>query len=320
MPTGKRLIVWAEPGQETLVREAIDRSGLTLAAVGSEEPSAAAGLSRSLAVEPAGNLRSAIQRTDVDLLWLATARPMDSSQRRLLRETGLPTASCQPIPATCQEVLADPAEARTARFVPLFRQSPGFSTACEALAEFGPPQTAALHLASGPGQGTLLARLFDALDLFRGLLGEALTMDAALAAAQGRVPETLGAMKGHMTLNTRFPGGGCGCALVSDAGGGWCRRLTLLGSGGRLQIEDRGFLWTSPDGRTIDSHRQEQLSPGELVGLQLRRLLGHPPTGEPTEPASAYPTILAMCETALLSCRTGQTESPSKLREMLSRP
>ena len=320
MPTGKRLIVWAEPGQETLVREAIDRSGLTLAAVGSDEPSAAAGLSRSLAVEPAGNLRSAIQRTDVDLLWLATARPMDSSQRRLLRETGLPTASCQPIPATCQEVLADPAEARTAWFVPLFRQSPGFSTACEALADFGPPQTAALHLASGPGQGTLLARLFDALDLFRGLLGEEQTMDAALAAAQGRVPETLGAMKGHMTLNTRFPGGGCGCALVSDAGGGWCRQLTLLGSGGRLQIEDRGFLWTSPDGRTIDSHRQEHLSPGELVGLQLRRLLGHPPTGEPTEPASAYPIILAMCETALLSCRTGQTESPAKLREMLSRP
>ena len=101
---------------------------------------------------------------------------------------------------------------------------------------------------------------------------------------------------------TRTPG-----AAVRWAGGG--------GRGGR---HERGLAWIAPDGRTSDGNRGKRTpSPGELVARQVRRLLeGRDRISPPPDTAR----ILALCETARISARTGSPETPDKVIEMLKRP
>jgi hypothetical protein len=174
-----------------------------------------------------------------------------------------------------------------------------------------------VFLRSGPGQGTLFARLFDAMDLVFTLCGVVETMDAALATPLPGVPDTLAGLHGHLTLNMRFPGNRCACVAVSDRAGAWFRGVTVLGDGGCLRINDSGFDWIAPDADVLESHHDDRiLSVGELVGEQISRLLKRLDVNE-APPDNAR--LLALCEAARLSCRTGQGEAPRKMFEMMKR-
>ena len=105
------------------------------------------------------------------------------------------------------DLIMDPLEAATATFVPLMRRSPGYRAALETIEEFGQRQLIDIAVGSGPGQGTLFARLFDAMDLLETLCGPAEGIDAALAAPPTSFPESLADLRGHMTLNVRFAKG-----------------------------------------------------------------------------------------------------------------
>ena len=318
MSSTVRLIAWIEPGQEELIRDAVKCGGFELAAVGSYDTAAGVRLSESLETNRVATLREAVLQDDAGLLWLAAGRRIEPDERRLIREAGLLTITSEPMPGSVAEVLSDSREAVTARFVPLMRQSPGYRAAREVFEQFGQRQCVNIFLGSAPGQGSLFARLFDAMDLAQTLCGSIEMLDAALCGEMSGVPETLGGLHGHLTLNMRFSDNRCACAAVSDQAGGWFRAITLLGEGGCVRIEDDGFNWTAPDGHTIDSHREPQLlSPGELVAMQVRRLLDHL---DATDPPPDEAGILTLCEAARLSCRTGQGEVPRKMLEMLRRP
>ena len=91
-----------------------------------------------------------------------------------------------------------------------------------------------------------------------------------------------------------------------------------MAEGGCLRLDDAGFEWTSQDGDILDSHREKKtLNPGQLIAIQTMRLLDKQSTSEPP-PDNAK--LLAVCEAARLSCRTGQGEAPRRMLEMLSRP
>jgi predicted dehydrogenase len=155
------------------------------------------------------------------------------------------------------------------------------------------------------------------MDLVFTLCGVVETMDAALATPLARVPDLLAGLHGHLTLNMRFPGHYCACVAVSDRAGAWFRGVTVLGDGGCLRINDGGFDWLAPDGRLLDSHHEERnLTAGELIGEQIKRMLGGLDTNE-VPPDNAR--LLALCEAARLSCRTGQGEAPRKMFEMMKR-
>ena len=313
-----RLIVWAEPGQAALVREAIEDGPLHLAAVGSPATAAGTRLSEALAADRATTLREAILRDDVDLLWLASPQRIDTDERRLLRAARANAITTEPLPASAADVLADPDEAATARFVLLMRQSPGYRAAADVFETFGERCAANIVLGCGPGQGTLFARLFDAMDLAEALCGRIEQVHAALWRPLGGVPETLDGLTGTLTANLRFRFNHCAAVTVSDCAGAWLRRIVLLGTKGCLHIDDGGFQWIAPDGRQVDTHREKRaLSPGQLVADQVRRML----TAQPgTDPPPDTARLLALCEAARLSARTGGPETPDKVIEMLRRP
>ena len=88
----------------------------------------------------------------------------------------------------------------------------------------------------------------------------------------------------------------------------------MLTDDGSLHLTDSGCGWSGDDGE-IHEHAPTPVSAGVLVGRQIKRLrenLKHP------DPPPNYPRLLALCEAARLSCRTGQSESPSRMLAMLS--
>jgi len=320
MPDRPRLIAWVERGQEKLLTDAMKEARLMLTAVGSPSSSTADAMSKSFSVARVDDLRQAIQQEEVDLLWLAAPERLAADERRLIREVGKATISSEPRPVAIADLLMNPREADTAHFVPLFRRSPGYRSAMDAVEEFAPPQCVVVSFACGAGEGTLFARLFDAMDVLEALCGEVEGIDAALAGPLVGVPDSLEDLHGHMTINVRFADNCCAGVSVSDCAGSWHRQVTLFGGKGRLRITDTGDESIGADGRLLNAHNDERsLTPGMLVGMDITRLLENreaPATAPPPNTAR----LLALCEAARLSCRTKQGETPGKLLEMLSKP
>lgn len=317
MSDSARLIVWAHVDQLMLIKDMLRKTKAELVAVGSPQSADAAELAENLKTERLSNLREAILHEKANLLWLAAPARLEVDERRLLREVDITTISSEPRPGSISELTDDPDEAVTARFVPLMRQSPGFRAAQEVFDQLGPRQCVNVSMRSGVGQGTLFARLFDAIDMIDTLCGDAELIDASLAGPLGAIPESLAGLHGHMTLNMRFSNNCCLCVALSDCAGLWFRGVTILAEGGCLRLDDAGFEWTSQDGDILDSHREKKaLNPGQLIAIDTMRIIEKQSAAEPP-PDNAK--LLAVCEAARLSCRTGQGEAPRRMLEMLSR-
>lgn len=318
MAAPQRVIVWAEPAQERLIRDAIDAADLELIAVGGTTPVAAARVAELFNVPAVMDLRAAVQREDVDSLWLAAAEPVDASFCAMLKERQIACFTSMPPAVSLADLISGEIDAGLVQLAPMMRRSPGFRAAESVLGSFGEIECAAVEFRSGAGEGALLTRLCDAFDVTTRLLGEAAALDAASFTPPGGSADSLAALRGHMTTNLRARGPGCAAVLVSDRGGGWLRRITVLGPAGSLVIDDAGFTWQGVRGEPIDAQRIEPVpSPGELIGRQIRRTLDHL---DVDLPPLDLPRLLALAEAARLSCRTGQPEAPARMLEILGRP
>jgi len=226
-----------------------------------------------------------------------------------------------------------------ASLVPLMRASRAMRDAADVLEQFGQVRTVLVECWCRAGQGTLGARLFDAMDCIVSLLGVPEQVDAtyvwpvsghALHAAAG---ESLRGLEGDLTANMRFAGGRAAAVALSDRASRWSRSVTILGDGGRLRISDDGvsgdgigpggFVWLSADGQTVDASRpvrrkrgQEDRPDEALVDAladQLARILD---PRAPVPGATDYPGVLAAGGAALLSARTGESESSETILRM----
>jgi predicted dehydrogenase len=311
-------LVCGQADQEQLIRDAAKAASLSIVAAASIEAAGAADLAKALGAERVDDIRQAAHREGLDLIWLADPRPVESDTLRRVRDAGIRTITSEPQFGLISDLQADTSRTGWPTFVPAMRRSPGFRAAVEALPQFGQAQCVNVFFRSGPGQGSLFARLFDAMDVITSLCDQTQAINAALAGPLNTVPEHPEGLHGHMTVNMRFKSNRCACAALSDSAGSWFRGVTVLGEGGCLRISDGGFDWIGPAGNTIDSlHSHTSLPPGELVGMQIARALEDKDAGEPPPDIAG---LLSLCEAARLSCLTGQDESPGKLMEMMSRP
>lgn len=206
--------------------------------------------------------------------------------------------------------------------------SPAFRLVSEVRESFGSIRSLNVQSWGSTAEGSLGAHLYAALDLVRSLLGEPETIDAACAvlsagkAVRAMPGESLRDLHGDMTANLRFADGRAAGLSVSDQGGRWERAATLLGEKGRVRVFDDGFEWIGLNGTTVDETKPKRArkgvsSPSAAVAVfadGLSRLLE---PGTPDAGPSNHATILTLCQTALLSARTGQSESPSTIRRMV---
>ncbi|MCH2144967.1 MAG: hypothetical protein MK082_07450 [Phycisphaerales bacterium] len=211
-----------------------------------------------------------------------------------------------------------------------FIRSPGFMAVEQILESFGP--IASVHVTSqcGSGQGTLFARLYDAMRVLEHLCGGVEMVDAMLVgpnAAQSNepahahvdaIPDDLPDLTGHIGVLVRHAPRALATISASDQGC-WHRAVHLNGPGGTLQVDEAGVAWTDPSGAQVESHAGLTGSfehACSQLGSEFRDLVSTPrrlPAAELSK--EAY----SACEAVRLSCRTRAPESTDLIRHVLDR-
>ena len=274
-----RLLVWARPGQESIIREAVDVAGVDLAGVMADTNDEASTLSAALDAERVTDLRSAVHGGEFDILWLATSSPLAPDQRRLLRASPLLVVTTEPRPGALDALLEDANEGQAFHVLPLLRRSAGYRAARQGLADLASPHAMLISMRCPSHAGSLFARLYDAFDILDRHGAEIEVVSAAIASprqppgATGQdVPDSLMSLHGHMTVNVRFAENRCAGLVLSNVAETWFRGLTMLSTDGCVRVTD---LECDLPGEAPPKSRRRPAppTPGSLIGSHLRRVL-----------------------------------------------
>ncbi len=334
-------LVWLGHDQAEVVRAVAGRTGLRVVEAGSPTdpgPASVSPLGFDDA-QPFTDLRQALATTSASLVLLARglhAAPDEGSAGmepseliRLCRARRLRELTWEPLFAGLSEPSpADDADAFV-RFIPYFSESRAFGAARDVLIAFGPARTLSVALRCGRGQGSVAARLLDAMQLVHSLLGSPDSIDAAAVtrvAPSGvhmAPAESLAALRGDLTANLRFAGARAASISLSDRAGRWFRGVSVIGERGCIRLDESGFEHIDPSGAVVDhstirgkkAETPARVDAGAVSAFadQISRALDpHVPRPEPFDTGA----VMAMCEAALLSARTGQPESPATVLRM----
>jgi hypothetical protein len=308
------------------------------------EPTHTGQVARALGCDTCNDLRSALTTLPVDMVYIAAAGEFghrdldhDLNALQMARSRAVPVATSDPIPAAAMELggtrwmdaLHNGTLAELVRFVPRTRRTRTADELHAALETFGVPRTCSLRLFGPSTLAGLGARLFDAMDMVRTLMGVPEIIDACyVAPAKGRgvhqLPgESLRHLEGDLTVHLRFSDGRSATAHLSDQAPATAFDMRILGAEGILSLTPERLTWRHPDGEVDQTlippndaiPAANGTDPGEAALItQLNNLCaGVGPTHAPID----YPSVLSMAHAALLSCRTGQGESPDTIRRLI---
>ncbi len=368
------MIAWLEPHQVGLLRAIALKADLAIVGAGSPSRGQSTTVATMLGCDTIDDLRQALVEPRATVLLVLTRPDLDFAQ---LAPTTMKIATLEPIPDSALAPVAgdwSPAstgpKATPVHFMPLVRFSEPVRAASELLTTFGEISALAHESLCQPGEGSLGARLFAAMDLVHLLVGEPDTIDAAFVptsvpgAAPSQPGETLGGLHGTITANMRFVGQRSAAIVASNQAGRWNNTTTLIGAGGRMRLFDDGFEWIDPAGKKLDEMRPKRgrapaaprTTAAKATGKRGGRAAASSKAGSPDvpvmeaefavpagaqshsplciaaiasslrrlldntlfpEPPADITAALAMGQAALLSCRTGQPESPATIRRML---
>jgi len=302
-----KIIAWADANQFPVLERAMMSGLIDVIGIGSPDPDEGISLSKAMKIEQLKDLRSALHGTDHDIAWIAARDALDAAARSAIRTSTRPVATSTLPPDPVLELLAEPDDGLPAHLVPMMRQSPGFIAATGALDVFGRIECVHISMTSGQEQSSPWARLYDAMDIILHMLGEPDEVFAAHAGPRPLKADGLAGLAGHFSVAARFPNQATATIVVSDGGGSWDRRMLVLGDEGRLIVNDHAAEWTHVEGNKDESGSagEEPAGAGDLVAQQLKRIVED--VMEP-EPPGTRGRVLKLCESARISCLTGQAE------------
>jgi hypothetical protein len=280
------LVVWIAPEQAELLREVVSASKMKLVAIGTTNQSDLPALGDAFKVETCSDIRSLATTYDDAILWIAEPQAYEVSLSEVLRHRPLQTVTTTPLSGSMDALVDEAGKTPAAKFIPLMRRSASYSEAQDDIEQFGQPISAHCTMTCSSVEGTLWARLFDAMDFIHGLFGPPEVVQAFLHS--NRVPEEPSDLRGHMSVNLQFQHNRVATLLLSDQSS-WKRETLMIN-------EDHSL--TFGDGET---------TPAKLIADSIHSC--------ETTSADA-PRVLALCEAARLSCLTGASERPSRVLEM----
>ncbi len=323
------LIVWSDAERDDTVRAVIERTELPVVGIGGPPgDDAPRQLAEQTGHRPFDDLRAACASAGDACVLIAApadAAPIPDPRR---------VVSLFPIPSRVADLGAGSSAAREdpgsdARLAPCLRCSYAMRAGTEIIEAFGPVRSMAMRSLGSPDAGSLGARLLDAMDMLRFLCGEPELIDGAYSPGErsrlvhGAAPERLDRLSGDMTINARFADGRGACLALSDrAPRGLETHLVALGSSGRLDVTPFALCWTAPDGSVTDrieapSDLEVSDPMGVLVACIVEQLSRATMHADGLDALRGYGAALAMSEAALLSARTGESESPSTILRMV---
>lgn len=337
-----RTIVWLERSQVELMSAVRAASGLEVVGAGSPVKGQSAAVADALGTAAVTDLRAVLATGECELVLIGAPGLFgtdadDASALAQARARRVRVATLEPIPACALDLgapqwaggraAARPVDA--VRFIPLTRTGAAFRQVEQVLDDFGPIQSVVIEMWSRQEEGSLGARLFDALDLVVALLGEPETVDAVWSAGQEAAGpasppgQSLRDLHGDLVALLRFGDGRQATLAASDRGGRWNRNVTLLGGGGRLRVYDDGFEWIGPAGVRVDSsrsataRRDQSPSPPHAVAAMADALDRWLDPAQPESGVVNHEAVHVVAQAALLSARTRHAESPEAIRRMV---
>lgn len=340
---GIRTVVWMEPGQAGLVGDVAARAGLAVIGVGMPRGASRAEVGEIVGLNEAvgfDDIRHATATIEADLVVLASLASSgdggpDAELVQQCRERGMVVATLSPVPwSTAEQAgliksagVAGPARAE---FVPLLWRVRSMANTREALGHFGAVRTMSVSMRCARREGALGARLYDAMHFVHAVMGVPETIDAAAVTLSGASgvhlapADNLVELQGELTANLRFGAGRSATLSLSDRVGGWFRGGTIIGEHGCIRFDERGFEHVDWNGVVVDESPPkpkpgtrkkavEAPSAGLMISDQIARMMDvRAAVLEPFDEIN----VLAMCEAAVLSARTGQGESPETILRM----
>ncbi|MBC8308974.1 MAG: hypothetical protein ISR75_01800 [Phycisphaerales bacterium] len=281
-----RLIAWIAPSQAKLVKQVAKAANLKLEAVGTSNQSDLPELGETLKVETCSDIRSLATNHDEAILWVAEPSAYEVSICELLRHRKMQTVTTTPLSGSIDELVNESGKPPAAKFVPLMRRSASYGEASDDIEQFGLANSAHCTMTCSEVEGTLWSRLFDAMDCINHLFGTPEVVQAFLHST--KVPDEPSDLRGHMTVNLQFAQQRIATLLLSDQST-WKREIQMIGVNHTITFSD-----------------------GDATLAQ--RIADGIHSSEPT--MANAPRVLALCESARLSCLTGTVEQPNRVLEM----
>jgi hypothetical protein len=282
----KPLVAWILPHQVTLAKDVAKAANLKLVAVGTSDQTNLSDLGATLKTETCDDIRLMSTEYEDATFWIAEPTAYDISLCELLRNREMPTVTTTPLSGSMDELVAESGKTPAAKYIPLFRRSTCFGEATDNIEQFGLALSAHCTMTCSDVEGTLWARLFDAMDCINNLFGTPEIVQAFLYSS--KVPDEPSDLLGHMTVNLQFQQQRCATLLLSDQSS-WKREMQMIGSEHSITFGD------------------DNASPAQLIADGIH-------SSEAT--MADAPRVLALCEAARLSCLTGASEQPSRVLEM----
>lgn len=341
MDGSRKAVVWLGPEQVGLARAVARAAELEIVGAGSAAKGMSGHVAAELGTKQVDDLRAALATAACDLVWIAAPGAFgagsgheDASAVARAHGRGVKIASLEPIPGAALDLVsgawtAEPpaiSPASLVRLCPLGRHWGALRDAAEVVAAFGEAATVCAESWCTPVEGTLGARLYGCLELVHGVMGEPETIEAAFVSAgvgrgvHGLPGETLRDLHGDIAATMRFADGRAANLVASNRAGRWNRTLTMIGTEGRLRVYDDGHEWIGAGGERRDQSRQRSRGDApaahavDAMAESLTRMLE---PGVPEAPPTEHAAVLAIAQAAILSCRTGQAESPATIRRMV---
>jgi len=311
-----RLVVWTDRTRVPLVRDTIAAGGdgIQLVGVAAVDAAQSASLADELGAEPIRELRHALPDEGVDAIWLAADGELARDTVRWLRQLRVVVVATEPQPSSLDEL--EDAQSPGIDGLLSWRAGSTWGAAMDVLTQFGRPDAVSIVAVGTPAHGSLLARLTDAMDVADWFCSPIETVTASMhGLGMVGASESVRGLDGHLTAHVRGADGRTAAITVSSNGAAWLREVILLGPAGRLRVTDGQFEWLDGNGKCLDAHTGGPSDAPRLAAQRLRELVA----GTARAIASPAASRLTPAHTALLSCRTGHTESCHRVGNMLAR-
>lgn len=304
----RRVVLWADKRQLAMINLALRAGSLEVAACGGDAGGDASALAERTGATILADLRTAIGFENADAVWIASATPLSREHHEVIRRQSRPVfVALPPLASTRQDV---PISIHT---MPLFRRCVTLRGGVDLMQTGAPWQAMHIALCAPADAIPLASSLYSALDLIVTFGGRVEAVSTSLAGTNN-VPETPLGLTGHLAAQLRLEDGAA-TVLITDRAGGFDRRATLLGAESQLNLDDSSIRLTRSHGAT-DEHAEGGTHPlGAIIGREMAQIID----GESLTPPPDHARLSMLCETVLLACRTGQTESPRNVERMSER-
>ncbi len=314
--THHETLIWTDAPRAALIEQVAQRvEGLSVLAVGGPRKAEVKPLAESLDAEPYDDLRKMLVDRPGSSLVLGT---MDGARLDDLRQAVEQGADVLALEPPCDE------NGRTLRWergqepagrlvhAPMLRLSPAWLSAADPQQVLGRLCAVSLALLGPAEAGSLFTRLYDAMDWIVSTLGIPQGIEARLTGPLSEPPENPTGLTGRMTAHLHFSDGASATLLAADRAAVWSRQMSVVGESGQLLMDDRGYQIFAAGADEADAAAVAPNDPVELIARQWRWMIDHRMGPERIDLAG----VLASCRAALLSARTGETESPDTFMKL----